>query len=146
MSDERPAAERPDPVHEAPAAERGEVSAFGAGRPVPRGEHPARREPPSLTWQGVRTALAMFVVSGCISVGTLAWARLSGASSDEAFSAFVAVGVGMGIVAALAAPAVSLWLPRGARGPFWSTGIIMAFLGFILWGGTCGLATLAAGG
>ncbi|HEX6749105.1 MAG TPA: hypothetical protein VF092_17530 [Longimicrobium sp.] len=148
MSDERPAAERPDPIRETPAPERAEISAFGAGRPASRGggERPARREPPSLTWQGVRAALAMFVASGFVSVGTLVWAQLSDASSDQALSAFVTVGGAMAVVAVLAAPAVSLWLPRGARGPFWAMGIIMAFLGFILWGGTCGLATIAAGG
>ena len=148
MSTERPAGDAPDPLRETPAPGHDEVSAFGPGRPVPRddGERPTRREPPSLTWQGVRAALAFFVVSGFVSVGTFAWAQRSGASSDQAFSVFVTSGMAMAVVAALAAPAVSLWLPRGARGPFWASGIIVAFLAFILWGGTCGFATIAAGG
>ncbi|HEX8243893.1 MAG TPA: hypothetical protein VF541_10365 [Longimicrobium sp.] len=99
-----------------------------------------RAEPPTPVRRGVTAALAMFAVAAAAVLATFAWARLSGAPAASAANAFVAVGGVLCVAALFAAPAVSLALPRAARGPFWSTGILCAFMTLILWGVTCGLA------
>ena len=119
------------PPHETPAPEDDR-------RREPRRRH--RGEPAIPVRRGVTAALAMFAVAAAAVLATFAWARLSGAAPDSAANAFVAVGGVLLVVGLFALPAVSLALPRDARGPFWSTGILCAFMTVILWGVTCGLA------
>jgi len=142
MDDDLPRRESPasgdDPLHEAPAPEDGEVSAFGAGPRVRRRldldseSRPVRK--------GTTAALAMFAVAVAAELGALAWVWLSGAGQEQAANAFLGVGGMLVAIFIFAAPAVALALPKPERRSFWATGVICAFLGFILWGVTCGLA------
>jgi hypothetical protein len=119
---------------EAPEGEA--VSAFGA-RARPRRR---RAGPPTPVRRGVTAALAMFAAAAVLVLATFLWALLSHATPDGKANAFFAVGMLIFVVSLFAAPAVSLALPPAARGPFWSTGFLCAFMLFILWGVTCGVS------
>jgi hypothetical protein len=127
------------PLREAPAREDGEVSAFGAGPRVRRRGHDQDAVPTPVR-KGTTAALAMFAVAVAAELGALAWVALSGAGPEQAANAFLGVGGMLVAIFLFAAPAVALSLPKPERRSFWATGVICAFLGFILWGVTCGLA------
>lgn len=90
--------------------------------------------------KGTTAALAMFAVAVAAVLGALAWVWLSGAGQEQAANAFLGVGGMLVAIFLFAGPAVALSLPKAERRSFWATGVICAFLGFILWGVTCGLA------
>lgn len=121
---------------ETPAPDGGQLSGFP--RP-PRRRHGAEPAPTAVR-RGVTAALAMFAVAVALVLATFAWAWLAHPTPASAANAFMAVGGLILVVGVLAAPAVSLALPRAARGPFWATGIVCAFMTMIVWGVTCGLA------
>jgi hypothetical protein len=126
------------PHSDTPAPEEHDVSVSGAG-PRVRRRRPERDAAPTPARKGATAALAMFAAAIAAELATLAWVWLSGAGPSDAASAFWGVGGILVAISFFVAPAVALSLPKTERRSFWATGVICAFLAFILWGVTCGL-------
>jgi hypothetical protein len=130
--------ERPD---DDAAPGREEVSAFGAGR-APRGTR-HRQEPlapRSPVRQGVTAALVLFGAAVALELVAMAGVRLSHDPNANVGNVFLGLGLFLMVVGPMIAGVVSLRLPKAARGPFWSAGVLCAFMAMILWGVTCAVS------
>jgi len=131
-------AERPDPNELDDPGEAG-VATFGH---APQGTRPALGVPAlaSPVRQGMRAALLLFSWAVALEIVALAGVRLSSDPAENAWPAFVALGLYMGLFWALVASGVSLYLPKPARPTFWSTTVLLVFLAGLLWALTCAVA------